>query len=267
VKRYSLVSSLWIPLVIVALPVGAQTRQTPRAGSPPARDGRLQMTVMEDAFKRAVEDVHARALAALQEGAGMPAIFTLDGNTRARAIRLEGYGVLFDVDLPPIPRSVEWSFRVLDTGAVLVADLALLQEQLNRLNDPRASRALQPIIRNMQTKVASGGTVTGSGGDASSGVAPTLAGNRAPEDPFAGYVRDLKSVLAQILLEYGPTIQLGADDWLCVAAREMAPKLMPGNPTDATITLRLKGSDLAALKSGRITPEEAARRIDVKELY
>jgi len=47
----------------------------------------------------------------------------------------------------------------------------------------------------------------------------------------------------------------------------MAPKLMPGNPTDATITLRLKGSDLAALKTGRLTPEEAARRIDVKKLY
>jgi len=266
VKRYSLVSSLWIPLVIVALPVGAQTRQTPRAGSPPARDGRLQMTVMEDAFKRAVEDVHARALAAIQENAGMPAIFTLDGNTRARAIRLEGYGVLFDVDLPPIPRSVEWSFRVLDTGAVLVADLALLQEQLNRLNDPRASRALQPIIRNMQTKVAPVGTVPSSGGQAP-GAVTALEGGRAPEDPFAGYVRELKSTLAQILLEYGPTIQLGPDDWLTVAAREMAPKLMPGNPTDATITLRLKGSDLAALKTGKLTPEEAARRIDVKELY
>ena len=77
------------------------------------------MTVMEDAFQRAVEVVHGRAIEALQVSAGMPAMFTLDGNTRARAFRIDGYGVFFDVDLPPIPRSVEWSLRVLDTGAAL----------------------------------------------------------------------------------------------------------------------------------------------------
>jgi hypothetical protein len=272
VKRYPLVSSLWIPLVLAALPVGAQTVRpgVPGPGGLPAaaRDGsRLQMTVMEDAFQRAVEGVHGRALEALQLGAGMPAMFTLDGNTRARAFRIDGYGVFFDVDLPPIPRSVEWSFRVLDTGAVLVGDIAQLQEQVDRLNDPRVKSALQPIIKNMQAKVASGGTVSGRGGQAPDGPKQTLVGNRPPEDPFAGYVRELKTTLAQIMLEYGPTIQLGSDDWLAVAARQMSPKLMPGNPTDATITLRLRGSDLAALKAGRLTPDEAARKIEVKEAY
>jgi len=99
------------------------------------------------------------------------------------------------------------------------------------------------------------------------GVKPALVGNRASEDPFAGYVRELKSTLAEIMLEYGPTIQIGPEDWLTVAAREMSPKLMPGNPTDATITLRLKGSDLAALKAGRLSTEDALRRIEVKERY
>jgi hypothetical protein len=272
VKRYPLVSSLWLPLLLAALPAAAQApRPVPlpgASGAPPAREAsRLQMTVMEDAFQRAVETVHARALEALQLGAGMPAMFTLDGNTRARAFRIDGYGVFFDVDLPPIPRSVEWSFRVLDTGAVLVGDIEQLQEQIDRLNDPRVKSALQPIVKSMQAKVASGGTVSGRGGQGPDGVKPALVGNRAPEDPFAGYVRELKAKLAEIMLQYGPTIQLAAGDWLTVAAREMSPKLMPGNPTDATIMLRLRGSDLAELKAGRLSPDEAARKIEVKEVY
>jgi hypothetical protein len=272
VKRYPMVSNLWIPLVLVALPVAAQTaRPAPfpgMGGLPPiARESRLQMTVMEDAFQHAVEVVHGRAIEALQVSAGLPAMFTFDGNTRARAFRIDGYGVFFDVDLPPIPRSVEWSVRVLDTGAVLVGDIEQLQEQLNRLNDPRVTRVLQPIIRSMQTKMAGGGTASGQAGQSPDGVKPALVGNRPPDDPFAGYVRELKTTLAQIMMEYGTTLALGPDDWLHVAAREMSPKLMPGNPTDATITLRVKGSDLAAFKTGRLSREETARKIEIKELY
>lgn len=272
-KRYPIVSSLWIPFVLAALPLGAQTVRPvplPGPGRVPtaAHDvSRLQMTVMEDAFARAVEGVHGRAIDALQVSAGLPAMFTFDGNTRARAFRIDGYGVFFDVDLPPIPRSVEWSVRVLDNGAVLVGDIEQLQEQLNRLNDPRVTRVLQPIIKNMQTKVSSGSTASGQAGQSPDGAKPALVGNRAAEDPFAGYLRELKQTLAQIMLEYGPTIQLAPEDWLHVAAREMSPKLMPGNPTDATIMLRLKGSDIAALKAGRLSVDEAGRRIEVKEHY
>lgn len=271
-KRYPIVSSLWLPIVLAALPVGAQTPRPvplPGPGASPAVRGasRLQITVMEDAFQRAIEEVHSRTIEAQQLNAGMPPMLTLDGNTRARGLRLEGYGVVFYVDLPPILRSVEWSLRVVNTGAVLIGDIEQLQQQIDRLNDPRVKSMLQPIVKNMQAKVVSGETISGQGGQAPDGVKPALVGNRAPEDPFAGYVRELKTTLAQIMLQYGPTIQLGADDWLTVAAREMSPKLMPGNPTDATITLRLRGSDLADLKAGRLTPDDAARKIDIKEMY
>jgi hypothetical protein len=230
------------------------------------------MAVMEDAFQRAVEVVHGRALEALQVSAGMPAMFTLEGNTRARAFRIEGYGVFFDVDLPPIPRSVEWSFRVLDTGAALGPDIEQLNEQVKRINDPRITRMLDPIVRSMQAKVAAGSVASGGAGQAPDdkmdvGVKTVASANRASADPFASYIGELKKTLVQIMLEYGPTIRLNADDWLHVAAREMSPKLLPGNPTDATITLRIKAGDLAALKAGRLSPDEAARRVEVKELY
>jgi hypothetical protein len=274
VNRFRLaLTRLWIPLVLVAVPAAAQSARPASRPAPGATRGtesdpsRLQMNVMEDAFQRAVEGVHGRALEALQVGAGMPAMFMLDGNTRARAFRLDGYGVFFDVDLPPIPRSVEWSLRVLDTGAVLVGDIQQLQAQIDQLNDPGVKRLLEPIVRNMRAKVAMTASASGRAGEPADGVRPALVSDSAPPDPFARYVIELKQTLGQILLEYGPTIQLGADDWLTVAAREMSPKLMPGNPTDATIILRMKGSDLTALKAGRLSREEAARRIEVKELY
>lgn len=276
-KGLRLVSGLWLPLVLVAIPVAGQSvRQAPRASTAaPAGEreaSRLQMTIMEGVFERAVEAVHARTLESMQLDAGMPAIFTLDGNTRARGFRLAGYGVFFDVDLPPIPRSVEWTFRVLDTGAVLLPDIEQLRQQLVRLNDPRVTRVFEPIIKSMQTKVAAGSSVAGGTGqpaDARTAAARTLVDDRpaAPADPFSGYVDELKKTLEQIILEYGPTIQLAADDWLHVGAREMSPKLLPGNPTEATITLRIRAGDLAALKAGRITLEEAARKIEVKEVF
>lgn len=276
-KRLRLVSTLCLPLAFAAAPVLAQTGQ-PAAKAPAGarstaeREGsRLQMTIMEDAFQRAVEAVHARALESMQVQAGMPAVFTLDGNTRARAFRLQDYGVFFDVDLPPIPRSVEWTFRVLDTGAVLVPDIEQLKAQLDRLNDPRASRALDPIVNRMQAKVAAGTSMAGGSGEDAKGAGaqPRLVGDRAaePADPFRGYVNELKQTLVQIMLQYGPTIQVTGDEWLTVAAREMSPRLMPGNPTEATITLRIKAGDLAALKAGRITPEEANKRIEITEVY
>jgi hypothetical protein len=80
-------------------------------------------------------------------------------------------------------------------------------------------------------------------------------------------VGEVKKSLIHIILEYGPVLQMGPDDWLHVAAREISPKLLPGNPTDATITIRIKASDLAALKASRITRDEAARRIEVTEVY
>ncbi len=274
-KSLRLISTLCVPLAFAALPAGAQSQPATRAAAstasgPPREASRLQMAVMEDAFQRAVEVVHGRALEALQVSAGMPAMFTLEGNTRARAFRIEGYGVFFDVDLPPIPRSVEWSLRVLDTGAALGPDIEQLNEQLKRINDPRVTRMLDPIVRSMQAKVAAGGTASGGAGQAPDdtvGVKTVASGNRGAADPFAVYVGEVKKALVQIMLEYGPTIQLNADDWLHVAAREMSPKLLPGNPTDATITLRIKAGDLVALKAGRLSPDEAARRVEVKEWY
>jgi len=269
VKCHRLACAFWLPLVLAAVPAAAQTPPAGKGGMGARVErepSRLQMSIMEDAFQRAVEEAHGHAIEAVQVSAGMPPMFTMEGNTRARAFRIDGYGVFFDVDLPPVPRVFEWGVQVLNAG-VLVPEIEQLQQQLTRLNDPRATRMLDPIIRTMQTKASAGGPAAvpaaGKAGDA----AGTVVGGRSESpDPFGAYVKELKRVLTDIVLQYGTTLQLGADEWLHVGAREVSPKLLPGNPTDATITLRIRASDLAALKAGRLTAEEAARRIEFKEV-
>ena len=103
---------------------------------------------------------------------------------------------------------------------------------MKRMNDPRVTRMLDPIVRSMRAKVAAGSTAAGGAGQApaTGGRKAVASGNRRAADPFAAYISELKKTLVQMMLEYGPTMQLNADDWLHVAAREMSPKLMPGNP-------------------------------------
>jgi hypothetical protein len=52
-----------------------------------------------------------------------------------------------------------------------------------------------------------------------------------------------------------------------VAARDASnPRLSGDDPADVTtIFLRVKGSDLQALHAGRITRDEARRRVEVRE--
>jgi hypothetical protein len=61
---------------------------------------------------------------------------------------------------------------------------------------------------------------------------------------------------------------LANDEWLTVAARdnERRDTLAPQNPYEEVVTvmLRIKGSDLAAYRSGAIDRDEARRRVSVK---
>ena len=70
------------------------------------------------------------------------------------------------------------------------------------------------------------------------------------------------------MLENSGPLDLGPDEWLTVAARDNVPNdpLVPGDSTDLTERdLPVKGSDLAAFRSGQITLERGARSVKVEE--
>ncbi|RPJ80994.1 MAG: hypothetical protein EHM13_11185 [Acidobacteria bacterium] len=181
---------------------------------------------------------------------------------------MEGYGVFFDVDLPPLPRSFAWTFRILDLPLGVDPELAQLQRQVAAVGDVRLRQELDQTLRLIQRKVAMpGGTAVSSQGAGTSQVAvrPRMEHSERPQDPFASYATDLGTALAEVLVNYGGTITLRPDEWLTIAARESQPKLLPGGPVETAITLRIKGADLAAFKAGRLNVEEARKKVEIKE--
>jgi hypothetical protein len=149
----------------------------------------------------------------------------LTGQTSARGIRLDGYGAVFDVEFPSIRRTVAWTMRTLE--------------------------------REDQIKAASTATVSPAGAR----MTPTPPA----EDPRVFYATELTSALVAALLDQGGTVGIGPDEWLTVAARESLDlRFVPDDPA-TTLMMRVKGSDLAALRDKGLTREELAKRIEVTQ--
>ena len=82
------------------------------------------------------------------------------------------------------------------------------------------------------------------------------------------YQTEIANALVDAILDYMGSIGVGANEWLTIAAREsvLDRRFMSGDPNDAAITviLRIKGSDLQALRDRTLTRDEVRTRVDVK---
>ena len=79
------------------------------------------------------------------------------------------------------------------------------------------------------------------------------------------YQTEITTALVNAILDYTGPMRVAPDEWLTVAARESV-RFVPGDPNDTaiTISLRIKGSDLQALRDRKITREEGRTRVDLK---
>jgi hypothetical protein len=77
----------------------------------------------------------------------------------------------------------------------------------------------------------------------------------------------VRDALLATMLRYSQSLALGSDEWLVVAARDRGePGIGADDPFETTtIQLRIKGADLQAFHAGRLTLEEARKRVEVKE--
>ena len=82
------------------------------------------------------------------------------------------------------------------------------------------------------------------------------------------YQTEIANALVNAILDYRGSVGVGASEWLTVAARESVfdRHFVAGDPNDTaiTVTLRIKGSDLQALRENTLTREEGLKRVDVK---
>jgi hypothetical protein len=83
------------------------------------------------------------------------------------------------------------------------------------------------------------------------------------------YQTEIANALVDAILDYPGSVGVSANEWVTVAARESMiadRRYVAADPTDVAITviLRIKGSDLQALRSGALSREDVRKRVDVK---
>jgi hypothetical protein len=243
---------------VVPLPSADVPPPAPPPPPPPQVEplkARYQLRVMEGVLENAVQ--HGIRSVGAQMRLVTPDLIFFGSPARARGFRLEGFGTFFDVDVPTLRPSVTWSVRTLsqmtpDTSRALQSLRRVVESQ----GDARARRESEQALRLIELQVgplAAEGTTTSSGVTGGERVEPALA-----------YETEVKRALVEAMLDYGNTISLGQDDWLAVAAR--ANESMGQDALDnITVLLKIKGSDLQALRRGSLSRDEARQRISITE--
>ena len=251
-------------VVLAASPAMAQVRPAQPAAGTAQTQARQAISALEGVLENAVS-FGAQMLTQHMQASNMPDMVMLTGMARARGFRLDGYGVLFDVEFPSIRRSVVWSMRALQRpDPELLAAMRELRKHMRPVADEAAMQELDRAIKDLDAQVKA---YDAQAGPQQKIAASTSTTAPAFADPRALYVADITTALAEAILDHGAAAGVGTDEWLTVAARESADRGFGADPDDTAMTfiLRIKGRDLDAMREGRLSREEARKRVEVRQ--
>jgi hypothetical protein len=229
--------------------------QDPRDGSQRRRN---QIQIMEGVLSRAVRS-GAEDLARRMQSRD-PSLLLFTGQARARGFVLEGYGVFFDVEIPALRPTVVWAARTLERDATMANAIDSLRQALAAMpSGPARVEAEQALKQVQQFTPGQGQRPPGAPGARSVQAA-------SDDDPHTSYTEAVKNALVDAMLDYSLPMDLGAEEWLTVAARDSEGPLTPDEIYDATtIVIRVKGSDLATYAADRSRRSEVRGRVQVRE--
>jgi len=240
-----------------------------------AAEQRYQIGQMERVLEGAVEHGVTVTRDRLQAIAQVPAETLVSDNAHARGFRLDGYGVFFDVEVPSFFSTLTWSLRTLDQNDLgLDSALRALQSHVKTTGDPNLEQALKRVelqvnpavlTRTTVPDVPDARTLTGS-------VATIAPARAAPsddpilQDPNEAYRAEVMQALKDAMLAHSSSLGIAPTEWLTIAAKgnDDRPRLAPADSDARTRMIRLLGSDLADFLAGRITRDEAMKRIEVR---
>lgn len=175
---------------------------------------------------------------------------------------------------------------------VIRNSIAYLKRQLAGTRDPVERRDLEITIQSLELKLPdaprnfeaqaqaqpAGGVSATAAPDVAAPAAPTPApapsgtsadARRVIKDPNRAYTESVQRALVDAMIDFSAPMVLSENDWLTVAARDNEPRdtFAPQDPYEevVTILLRIKGSDLAAYRAGKIDREEAKKRVELRE--
>jgi hypothetical protein len=264
---------------LVAAGVVAQTPSA-RQGEAEQVRARQRISTMEAILVRAVQNGADMVLRQVSDV--MPDRPMLSGAPQVRGFRLDGYGVVFHVQVPTLVLPITWPIRQLVQESENRAVSLTLQRMFAEASTLQGRQAdtMQQLIRELQLQLdASSPRARGRVAAATVANAPvapvTAAGSATPavdprvvNDPHAAYTEEVKNALLTAMLENSQGLAIPSDEWLVIAAHDDQPHspLLLGNTIDySTWILRVRGSDLAALRSGTITPADARSRVEIRE--
>lgn len=247
----------WIGAAFVAAGLSVATGAT-LAQAPSKEDeqvkARQRISTMEGVLERAVSNGAENMLR--QVRTVMVDAPMLSGVPQVRGFRLDGYGVFFDVEVPMLRLPVTWPLRYLieDNRAAVSATLAELRTLI--ADQPARDRdRFELLAQRLESRA----------------VMPRATPRQADPvitEPDVAYTNAVRASLIDAMIENSGPIPIGPEEWLTVAARDNVPRdpLMPGDTAGLnTLIFRVKGSDLAAFRAGRLTLEEARQHVLVQE--
>lgn len=265
-------------LILTVMMAATAAAQTPTPARLNASDLRHHIFVMEGALARAVQFGAAQVNREMRSVS--PELFSLAGDTSARGVYLDDYGVYFDVGVPILRPSMVWSFR-----QIYERDNRQTQELINELKRMSGAargqsdrRAFDAVIAKLEatldpsataganTPVAQGQNAIGAGvgaamvtpeppvGTAPPGPAPAAAAPNSAlatrmaanqmllKDPNRAYTEAVQRALIDAMIDYSGPMLIAPHEWLTVAARDNAPRDMfaPQDPFDEVVTILLR---------------------------
>ena len=260
-------ASLILTGTVAVAPAAAQTATAARA----AAEQRYQIGQMERVLEGAVEHGLTITRDRVQALAQAPADLLVSENAHARGFRLEGYGVFFDVMVPSFETTWTWSLRTLDQNNLGVESaLRTLQSHVRTEKDPDLEQALKRLELQMGPAVLARNSAAVSPGARNSTGSASAAGGQAADpimnDPNEAYRTEVLEALKDAMLSHSSSLGIAPNEWLTIAAKgnDDRPRLAPADSGSSIRMIRLRGLDLGEFLAGRITREEALKRIEVR---
>jgi hypothetical protein len=233
---------------------------------------RQRISMMEGVLERAVSngaDNMVRQMKAVMGDAPM-----LTGVPEVRGFRLDGYGVFFDVEVPALRLPVTWPLRYMFRDNRETIGIVNELRSMMADSEPRQRERLGQIVRQLEQQAQVPAGLRGNGRIGAAAAVQVGGGAQPQQDPPAyddpeeHYTREVKAALVDAMIENSGPVALGAEEWLTIAARDNVPR-DPLIPTDAadtrTVIFRVKGSDLASYRAGRLTLEEIRKKVETRE--
>ncbi len=264
----------------VAAPAAAQTMTVAQAVAD-QKQSRYQVGVMERIIESAVE--HGATIMRDRLQAALPAQLAQllpPESARVRGFRLEGYGLFFDVEVPPVTGTLDasllLSLRTLDQNDLgLQSALKALKAHVDSANDPNLQQAFKRVELQVTpdgalprlADVSTGArTATGSVAAISSASEAQASPDTLLSDSQEAYHKEVSDAVIDAMLEHSGALSIGPDEWLTIAERgiQETPQLAAADNDSHTILIRVNGATLKAFRSGQITKEEALKRIEVR---